>query len=361
MTWSDELPDQPPYLDGTMGRPVPVAAGPSCPHCAHPIGFDQGFCSHCGLSVTTAAATALLPPPPAAAPGLGPTVGAPATAARRYQVLTPLGNATRVLLAICGVVAAGSLVADVAQYVFVDDFLSDPGGFDAVDRLEMSDLWQALVGFLIFIALVPTAIVFLLWLFRASENLPSLGTRNPSYTPAWAVGWWFVPFANLVFPKLVVDEVWQRSDTDAPPDHSGGVHRPKIPISQHLWWGCLVTMVTFWLLAFVLGAGDIIDPDRERLVAALQIGSSAAALAAAVLGYGLVTDITYRQTERAAALGADRPAPDPRFAVVQTVVDQPQVDGYPPPPATPPTTVAGQGWPLPGSWSHRPPPPRATL
>jgi hypothetical protein len=357
VTWSDELPDRPPYLDEAAARAVPVGVGPSCPHCAQPIGFDQDFCGHCGLSVTVAAPGAALPLPPVAAPQAMPT-SALAGPVRRFRAVTPLGNATRVLLAICGVVAAGSLVADVAQYVFVDDWLTDPGAADSFDRLEMSDLWQALLGFLIFLTLLPTAIVFLLWLFRASENLPSLGTRNPTYTPGWAVGWWFVPFANLLVPKLAVDEIWQRSDPDAPPDHSGGVHRPDVPISQHLWWGCLVAMAGLWFLSFLLGVGDI-DASRERLVAALQIGSSAAALAAAVLGYGMVGDITARQTARASALGADRPPPDPRFAVVQPEVVQPRVDGYPPPPATPPTTMAGQGWPIPGSFRHLPPPPAA--
>jgi uncharacterized BrkB/YihY/UPF0761 family membrane protein len=42
-----------------------------------------------------------------------------------------------------------------------------------------------------------TGLAWFIWLHRAVANARSLGVPTEC-TPGWAVGWWFVPFANLV-------------------------------------------------------------------------------------------------------------------------------------------------------------------
>ena len=37
------------------------------------------------------------------------------------------------------------------------------------------------------------------------------GAGGLRYTPGWAVGWLFVPFANLVVPYFVFTEIWRNS------------------------------------------------------------------------------------------------------------------------------------------------------
>jgi len=72
----------------------------------------------------------------------------------------------------------------------------------------------AVFGFLI-LMIFPTALAWLLWQYRAHANLRALGADNLSYSPGWAVGWWFIPFANIVLPYLTVRELWKASDPDA--------------------------------------------------------------------------------------------------------------------------------------------------
>jgi uncharacterized protein DUF4328 len=72
----------------------------------------------------------------------------------------------------------------------------------------------AVFGFLI-LMIFPTALAWLLWQYRAHANLRALGADNLSYSPGWAVGWWFIPFANIVLPYLTVRELWKASDRDA--------------------------------------------------------------------------------------------------------------------------------------------------
>lgn len=259
-----------------------------------------------------------------------------------FRVLDPLTSLTRTLLVACAVVAAGSLVADVAQYVFIDTFLDDPSNPEAVDRLVVSDIWQAVLSVLVFLVTVPTAIAFLVWLQRSAANLQALGIEQPRFSSGWVVGAWFVPVLNAVWPKMIVDGVWRDSDPDGPDVVVIPDERSPVPLSLHVWWACLLAMVVCWAIAAYLVSGSVTSPSRERLGYAFELGSSAAALAAAVLAYGLVGDIADRQRRRAERLGIDlrtgyRPVP----AVVQPWVDQPHVPGYPPPPSVPPVATRG--------------------
>jgi hypothetical protein len=255
-------------------------------------------------------------------------------------VLEPLTSITRAFLVACAVVAVGSLVADVAQYVFVDELFNEPTSVTAVDRLVVSDLWQAVLSVLIFLIAVPTAVSFLVWLQRVYLNLPSLGVEQLRFSSGWVIGAWFVPVLNAIWPKMIVDSAWRDSDPDGPdvvvvPEEQG-----RVPLSIHVWWGCLLAMVGCWALSVYLVNGSLTSPGRERLGYAFEIASSATAVAAAVLAFGLVGDIAERQRRRAERLGIDlstgyRPVP----AVVQPWVDQPRVEGYPPPPAVPPVAT----------------------
>jgi hypothetical protein len=46
-----------------------------------------------------------------------------------------------------------------------------------------------------------TAILFLVWFYRAYRNLVRSGIQDLRYAPGWAVGSWFIPFFNFVRPK----------------------------------------------------------------------------------------------------------------------------------------------------------------
>ena len=70
----------------------------------------------------------------------------------------------------------------------------------------MSALWLALF--------VATATVFIIWQFRSAKNNEVLGRIHPRYTPGWSIGGWFIPFANLVIPVRIFQDLWQGSDPE---------------------------------------------------------------------------------------------------------------------------------------------------
>ena len=51
------------------------------------------------------------------------------------------------------------------------------------------------------------------WVFRANKNARALSAQTLEYTPGWAVGWFFVPFASLWQPYKVVQEIYKASRT----------------------------------------------------------------------------------------------------------------------------------------------------
>ena len=60
------------------------------------------------------------------------------------------------------------------------------------------------------LAMVGAIVAFSMWTHRAYRNLPA-PARHLKFTPAWAVGWLFVPLANLVVPYFVFSEIWNHS------------------------------------------------------------------------------------------------------------------------------------------------------
>jgi len=83
---------------------------------------------------------------------------------------------------------------------------------------EASSPWLLAQGFIALFqapVYIATSVMFLIWLFRIYKNLDVLESQqNREFTPGWAVGWWFVPFANLVKPFQVMREAWFDSNPE---------------------------------------------------------------------------------------------------------------------------------------------------
>ena len=55
---------------------------------------------------------------------------------------------------------------------------------------ESSDARQQFLSYLYLVWFLITAIVVLMWIYRANNNLHALGAKSMRFTPGWAVGWW---------------------------------------------------------------------------------------------------------------------------------------------------------------------------
>ena len=137
-----------------------------------------------------------------------------------------------VLLAIMGILNLAGAVSAAAEYASLKPLPN--GDFDHVGMgAEMAQA-RLILSWLVFPVWIGTIVAFCMWTHRAARNLPALGGRGLKYTPGWAVGWFFVPIANLVMPYLVAAEIWRESDP-AQCDRDGRGGKTTSPLVG-AWW-----------------------------------------------------------------------------------------------------------------------------
>lgn len=183
----------------------------------------------------------------------------------------------------------------------------------------LTSVWLLLYGLLALLKLplyIATIVFFLCWLYRAHYNLQFLKPGVLNFSSGWAVGWWFIPIANLFMPFKAVREVWSESDPDVSdePEIFSATFQ-SAPTYMAFWWGT-------WIISNVLEniSGRLYDPDTLDNLSSfgtLSIFSGILGIVAASLAIMLVMDITNRQEKRYGAIGtittAATPPPPPTF------------------------------------------------
>ncbi len=151
-----------------------------------------------------------------------------------------------------------------------------------------------------------------MWLHRSNRNLRSLGNRHLEFTPFSAVGWWFVPIANLVCPYQAVAEIWRGSDPrNVAKNYAGG----KTSAFVKWWWARFLVMdlMGFASLFIISPASSSFQAKMDTLITVnwLLFTRSLIALPAAVLAILVVRGVDVNQQ---AALrigpGGSRPSTD---------------------------------------------------
>jgi hypothetical protein len=208
-------------------------------------------------------------------------------------VYSPLG--TRLVLASLGLGFAcfASFALDIAMLTFGEDMAQ------AEPTLE-SSLIIGGAGLVAVVGSLTAALFFCLWLHRAAKNLPALGRGGMQFTPGWSVGWFFIPFANLVKPLAAVSELWKASDPDQDPrEPYGWLGSPTTGLLP-LWWAA-------WIGSSILGniSGRI---DDSSTAGAVGLAGSIVSVIAAVLCIVVMRGISSRQ-ERSASVRASQPQP----------------------------------------------------
>ncbi len=97
---------------------------------------------------------------------------------------------------------------------------------------------QDVVDTLAWLVVVATAVLFLMWLYRAHKNLAALGATGLKFSPGWAVGWFLVPVMNLVRPPQVVKEIWDASQAEGAARTAPRQPEPTSVIQA--WWAVYV-------------------------------------------------------------------------------------------------------------------------
>ncbi len=106
-------------------------------------------------------------------------------------------------------------------------------GAELTAAAESNDLRQSIIGFTQ-VAVYTLAVIFVArWIYFSSKNVRLLGARHLTIRPGWAVGWYFVPIANLWKPYQAMKEIWQASAD--PLDWQRQGRSSLLPIWWALW------------------------------------------------------------------------------------------------------------------------------
>jgi hypothetical protein len=189
-------------------------------------------------------------------------------------------------------------LADVALVGLFETALVRVDNDTATDTDRTFLLAGAAISLVVILVLVYTAVVFIVWLYRARKNLVTWGIQGLGWGPGWAIGGWFIPLANLVIPKLVVDTVWSGS---------------RLPHTEHVARRSSNALIWSWWLCFLVGnfttnmaaRKQFTQDDTVAEIVGYNTPSTVLMLLAAVLAIVLVRRVTRMQEQRQVAL--DRP------------------------------------------------------
>ncbi|MFD4787518.1 DUF4328 domain-containing protein [Streptomyces sp. NPDC058459] len=168
-----------------------------------------------------------------------------------------LGRATAVLLGLVGAVDLVAVWTDLAR-----------------PSVRIGSLLTIAQGVL----LLPTATVYLCWLWRVHINAEVFDASSQSKARWWTIGGWLVPFVNLWFPRRIVLDAW---------DASAPLGRPAGHGLVDLWWAS-------WVAGLLVVRLLRVEPGAGVQAVADGIGLVSAALAAVV-----VLRLTRMQHEKA--------------------------------------------------------------
>jgi Domain of unknown function (DUF4328) len=238
-----------------------------------------------------------------------------------YRLEPPgrLGGALRILLIVTGVVG---LVVDLAVAAFIsthDFILNIPPRGQSYPPPRFTYTGSPLLGWLWLPSLVSyaTIIVWLIWQHRATANLWARGYLGLRIKPGWAVGWWFVPFANYGMPLVAMLELDRRSTPDCLP-------RKSSPLLGW-WWAAwlsyqLIPVLAIWGVAFseLVHLAQQVNRNTTQIdmtnlahrIAPWLGVAGTIQLVAAVLAFFVVERIDQAQNTMFAAVFALPPRPD---------------------------------------------------
>jgi hypothetical protein len=141
---------------------------------------------------------------------------------------------------------------------------------EKVDVATANDLarQEKIVGALCNLGFLASWVLFLVWEYRAYENLEGLRPPRMRFSPAASVAWYFCPIVNLWIPCQAMLDIWRGS---------GPVDRARGAGFVVLWWVvnlgiAVLTCTAAWM------AGSVIGQARMTPLTASLVGSAVRAV-----------------------------------------------------------------------------------
>ena len=187
-------------------------------------------------------------------------------------------NTTRVMFYLLLTI---SIVLFYALYVQYEILINAKNGKGISHEAALDNQMRMVVISVInVVLLVASMITFLMWIYRAYENLTNLNITSLNFTPGWAVGNWFIPILSLYKPYTVVREIWEETqDYTLPADQKQNITKPTL---VGIWWAIYLINIFFSYFALLIFKGDTSIDGLLALTIALMVSNTVTIIAKVV-------------------------------------------------------------------------------
>ncbi|MFC7544815.1 DUF4328 domain-containing protein [Plantactinospora sp. GCM10030261] len=96
---------------------------------------------------------------------------------------------------------------------------------DDPELLSDAALLEAVLTLPVLACTLAAATLVIIWFYRARKNIEAFPEATPGMGAGWAIGGWFIPFANLVIPCRVMIQIAR-----------GSLGRAGAPALIGVWW-----------------------------------------------------------------------------------------------------------------------------
>lgn len=162
--------------------------------------------------------------------------------------------------------ALGGAIATFNEVNAFDDVVGGaPGALAGLqDAEEVSD---AILPLFSLTATVLTVLA-IVWWYQAYKAIERSGCEGRSWSSGWAIGGWFIPIAQLIIPKLVLNEV-DRCSAAAEEGSTDWRDRRLMP-AANWWWvlfavSAVIVVAGLGLTGAQLEESAVFDPDEYRM------------------------------------------------------------------------------------------------
>lgn len=188
--------------------------------------------------------------------------------------------------------------ADEAIYDLDDEFID----YDAhLAHADFIDAFQTVSGLGFILIAIATAVLTSIWMYRATDNLRSVGLPRLRVNPAMAAAWWYVPFANLAMPFVAMTQIFKGSKHHAVGQRDGQWMNESMSWMLPAWW-------TLWILSNFIANMTIRMTFKDETLtdmaetARVEIGASILSIAAASLLILIVRQVSSWQSSTSTGL-----------------------------------------------------------
>lgn len=163
--------------------------------------------------------------------------------------------------AACGIAILTALLA-IGNLIAFNQWWDSPIGSaeeaDALDELStLEDGLAGLGGIMTLVELV-VFVLMLIWANQAHKATQGIWPGPRKWSSGWTIGGWFIPFANLVIPKLVLNEIERIAFSPRSNGYVGeGWRRRSTMIQGWIWWlGIIVGYILNAIGNLLVGGGE---------------------------------------------------------------------------------------------------------